>query len=373
MRDGNHGCQRTVFKLLYLRHLAVQNVKAIFLRSKGRKQMENIKGKIGIVTIQSFNFGNRLQNYALQQVLVSLGYEVETIQRKYYSNTQVSIIKMIFQKFFHSKGEKFRQFDKLIHASALSASSDSISPYAKNNYDFFVAGSDQLWNPTYDFVGSVDFLAFADNEQKIAYAASFGVSQLPEQVKEQYAQYLNGFQHVSFREKAGQEIYKELTGKDAPVVLDPTMLLTVADWRKAEKKVRMNCTDYVLVYSLSKRSDSFQKKIEELSVDYKIVDIRKKRKNGHEWEIGPSEFIYLIDHAAMVLTDSFHATAFSILFHKPFIIFDRDDIDGSTRIDTLLQLLHLNKQNQKYENLDKWLNQMRQESFQYLDKALCSN
>lgn len=335
--------------------------------------MENSKGKIGIVTIQSFNFGNRLQNYALQQALASLGYEVETIQRKYYPNTQAGVVKTVLQKLFHSKGEKFRAFDKKIYASAFFASANRISSDAKKYYDFFIAGSDQLWNPTYDFIGSVDFLAFADKEQKIAYAASFGVSQLPEQVKVQYTQYLNGFSHVSFREQAGQKIYKELTGKDAPVVLDPTMLLTAADWRRVEKKVHVHCTDYVLVYSLGERSSNFREKIEQLSADHKIVDVRQRQKNGHEWAIGPSEFVYLIDHAAAVLTDSFHATVFSILFHKPFIVFDRDDIDGSTRIDTLLHLLHLNKQDQKYEHVDKQLNQIRQESFQYLNRALRGN
>ncbi len=332
--------------------------------------VRNSKKKIGIITIQSFNFGNRLQNYALQQVLKSMGFRVETIQRKYNDQSKISPIKRFIQNIMQTKAAKFRAFDKLIYKSKFVCSANIVPEGMSCFYEFFVAGSDQIWNPIYKFTGSVDFLCFADINQKIAYAASFGVSSLPNEIKKTYIEYLKDFKQISFREYSGVKIYKELMGRDADVVLDPTMLLTAQEWRKVEKRVNVKSSNYVLIYSLGKRSDEFQSKINELSSKYEMIDIRKKLKNGHEWAIGPSEFLYLIDNATLILTDSFHGTVFSIIFRRQFIVFKRVGMDGESRIETLLSLLKLNRLNQNYFEMDSRLNELRVSSKRFLQNSL---
>ena len=300
--------------------------------------------KIGIVTIESFNLGNRLQNYALQEILKNMGFQVETIRR---SSEEENILKRIMQEVLQTKRAKFRAFDKLINKSKWFATKDEAPKEMCNEYDYFIAGSDQVWNPYYDFVGKTNFLEFAKHEQKIAYAASFGVSELPEEAKKRYKDWLDDFKNIAVRENAGADIIEDLINKDVSVVLDPTLMLNAENWRSLEKKPKnVPKTKYILVYSVEGMSENMKEVIEEKKKTYEVVDIRQKLKNGHEWAVGPAEFLYLVDHASELYTDSFHGTVFSILFHTKFRIFERDGINMNSRIETLLEKTGL-KEEQK--------------------------
>lgn len=331
---------------------------------------KNTKKRIGIVSIQSFNLGNRLQNFALQRTLEKMGYEVNTIRREDYSNNHISLMKRLAQNVLGSKGAKFRGFDRKIHMSPFLASANTIPAQAKDAYDFFVAGSDQIWNPSYDFTGDVDFLRFADKQQRIAYAASFGVTEIPDECKEKYKKYLMGFKAVSFREASGAKVYKELTGRDACIVLDPTMLLSASEWRSIERKPAISASDYVLVYALGDKTNDFQRKIDELALSHKVIDVGKKMRNGHEQPIGPSEFLYLVDHASIVLTNSFHGTVFSILFNRQFISFTRGDVRDDTRISDLLDAFDLQREGQNYTNTGVILQRLREQSIDFIMTSL---
>lgn len=131
--------------------------------------------KVAIITIESMNFGNRLQNYALQQVLKSQNCSVKTLHRKPKISGCKANLKRCVQSILQTKAAKFRQFDSNIDFSNIVIDRDNYPQDLSNQFDYFISGSDQVWNPHYNFVGTSDLLAFAKPEQRISYAASFGV------------------------------------------------------------------------------------------------------------------------------------------------------------------------------------------------------
>lgn len=337
---------------------------------------------VAIVTIESPNYGNRLQNYALQETLSALGYRAETLRRQVPDRSPAYFARKVVQSLLSTKGKKFRDFDKKIRKSRYCAGADHAPDALGSSYRFFIAGSDQIWNPHYDFVGAVDFLTFAPAQKRIAYAASFGVSGLPDDVKTKYAEYLSGFRAVSVRETSGADIIRALTGKESEVVLDPTLMLTKEKWHETERKPRaVPDGKYVLVYALGEKNEQFSKAVRESEAT--VIDVQRIMPDGREWAVGPMEFLWLIDHAEMVLTDSFHCTAFSVLFHTRFQVFDRPGISMNARIITLLRNLGMpedmdpmNTGDQllfDFDAADRELERLRNRSFRYLKEALRSN
>lgn len=339
--------------------------------------------KVGIVTIVSLNFGNRLQNYALQRVLESLGCTVYTFRRtqlfkgiKYYT-------KVVVQTLLQTKGAKFRKFDKNICFSDIVLGRDKFPGNIAQKYDYFIAGSDQIWNPYYNFVaGKCDFLEFAHNRQKISYAASFGVEEVPIEKRVEFKRALETFKTLSVREIQGVNIIHELTGRQAKLVLDPTLLLSNKEWQMIEKKSRFRPNgEYILVYMLGSKHERYYKMIDNAEVKCQILDVRLKQKNGKELPIGPAEFIYLIRNAEAVVTDSFHATVFSIIFHKKFVAFNRSGLNMRSRIESLARILemdsYLNQQGDlecmsqiDYDHIDSLLAREKQKSIDFLKQAL---
>lgn len=339
--------------------------------------------KVAIVTIESFNYGNRLQNYALQEVLKSMGYVVRTVHRIYEPKTVKIYVKRMVQNVLQTKAAKFRKFDKKIEFSNVVLKRDEYPIGLEDRFNYFIVGSDQVWNPHYDFVaGKCDFLTFARNNQKISYAASFGVNEIPYERKFEFAEYLKNFKAISVREKQGARIVEELVKRNAAVVLDPTLLLNENEWKQVEKKpVCSPKKEYVFVYALGDKTDRFEEKIKQLKEKYEIFDVRSVQKNGKELPIGPSEFLYLIRNAEEVLTDSFHATVFSIIFHKKFVTFNRPGLNMNSRIESLAELTgaknrltecgDLNCETEiNYVNVDRILEKERRKSFDFLKDAL---
>lgn len=339
--------------------------------------------KIAIVTIVTVNFGNRLQNYALQNVLEKMHYSVYTLRRCDEKKEVKDYIKSIAQTVLHTKGLKFKRFNNNIHFAEDIVTRDECPQDLADRYDYFISGSDQVWNPHYDFVaGKCDFLAFAKNNQKVSYAASFGVNEIPDERKKEFTENLKTFKAISVREKQGAKIVKDLTDREATVVLDPTLLLDENEWRMVEKKSRC-CPkrQYVFVYALGDKNDRFKKKIKQLSEKYEIFDVRLIQKNGKELPVGPSEFLYLLRNAEIILTDSFHATVFSIIFHKRFITFNRSGLNMNSRIESLAELIgEKNRINQygdlvceteiDYKNVGVAIEKEKEKSLAFLAKAL---
>lgn len=338
--------------------------------------------KIGLVTIIDYqNYGNRLQNYAAQEVLKKLNFEVTTIlnvqetvnisenaKLSYLQKIKMTNISKIKKKiislFNRSKREEamnkkiqnFKKFsDQYINESDFIISSNSIPDNLNNKFDYFIVGSDQVWNPHYRFGSEIDFLTFADKKKRVSYAASFGVSEIPGKFIKNYSKWLNDMESLSVREDAGASIIKDLTGKDIPVLVDPTLMLDAEEWLTISKisdiKPQKN---FILTYVLGEKTKELKKFIKNISKENNLEVINiADFDNLKYYDLDPSEFIDLISTCSLVITDSFHGTVFSLLFNKPFIVYNRvdSDVKMNSRINTLLSKFAL--ENRTWNSIDK--------------------
>lgn len=373
--------------------------------------MKNMK--IGILTLNTHNnYGNRLQNYALKKVLLKYADVVDTIwfeknncllSKKIWNAK--NIIKYILNwKDIRSYLNKYYISD-CIREYNIKTFSDEYIPIKydfcikkslNEEYDYFIIGSDQVWNPNlwgYSNNEKDFFLNFADSNKRIAYAASFGIEKVPSNKEDLFKNGLNNMKAISVREQEGAKIVKELINKDVPVVIDPTMLLTQDEWHNMAKKPNWyNGEKYILTYFLGK---SFKYKnlnniILKLSKEkgwkvYNLLD----RDSFDMYVSTVEEFIYLIEHAELICADSFHATVFSILMKRPFLVVNcnnNEKNDMSSRIYTLLSLFKLNDRfltiendrnlsvedifKMDYSKIDEILNIERKKAIAYIKTSL---
>jgi len=270
-------------------------------------------------------------------------------------------------------------------------STKKITVFSKlNKYSYIIVGSDQVWNPKFNRLREVDLLNNVDNNKRISYAASFGVSNIDDKSKEKVKKEISKFKAISVREDRGKEIIEELTDrKDVEVLIDPTMLLTYEEWDKVSKKPKqldkLNGKKYILNYFLGKLSNERMKEIERVAKENNCEIINILDKKNPFYECGPSEFLYLEKHAFLICTDSFHSSVFAILYGRPFIVFDREQegvASMNSRLDTLINKFKLknrryNDKNITKENLNhdyteayKILEKEREKSKKFLMKAL---
>ena len=302
-------------------------------------------GKIAIYTIISMNYGNRLQNYALSKVLGNLGYEVETIRRYPVKHKHLKTLKNIIRSFIiKDKFTNFFLFDRRIKWSDCFVNQKDYSRNIEQYYDAFIIGSDQIWNLTFDFINENAFLPFVKEKRKISYAASFGVDSFDEMLCKQ-AKALNDIASISVREEAGATIAEQITGRSPEVLVDPTMLLTREEWLEIAQKPISGFPDtsYIVLYFLGNISKKRNAMIQSIAQKLGLRICSIFGEQATLTNCGPSEFVYLISHASLVLTDSFHACVFSILFQKPFAVFNRESNDAkmNSRIITLLRRFNL--------------------------------
>lgn len=357
--------------------------------------------KVCIVTIcNGSNFGNRLQNYALQETIrrAIAGAEVVTARnicgeigksllknRILFALIQSGPVTSLVFKFVNRpkirKKMMFLRFNRrYITWSKRYIDRDYVPENFENEYDYFVAGSDQIWNPYMPFNSSVEFLCFAPPEKRIAYAASFGISEPTDEQQELINERLKGFKNISVREVSGLQILEKAGIHQGKVTLDPTMLLTAGEWEKIEERPRFELQEanYALLYILDENNTEARKYIDDISREngWKVVDIADQSNTAY-YGIGPAEFVYLIHHAAYICTDSFHATVFSILFHKRFRVFTRWNMNG--RISTLLNMLdekYIHPEGNYYESrleygkTDEKLELERRRSIEFLKEKL---
>ena len=226
--------------------------------------------RVGIVTINDdTNYGNRLQNFALQEVVRSLGWEPETLANRPPAWDRALLAPRIMHDIRHDFPGFARRAGPIgptatgappgaalpgAAASRRSAGSPARTStrhriasrrcprtYWADRYTSAIVGSDQVWNPTYRRAQGIDFLDFVGESHRIAYAASFGVEQVPGFLRSRYRAWLQGIPHLSVRESAGRRIVADLTGRDARVVLDPTLLVDRAVW---DRLIAERATDH---------------------------------------------------------------------------------------------------------------------------------
>lgn len=369
--------------------------------------------RIGIVTFTFWtNYGCLLQAYALQTALIRMGHEVEHLQLPVEFPTLHARWKMPMvyckraaRKFFC--GERnipiFMHPHKWIRINTDAFITSHIHPRYLNEkewteglsdeYDAIIFGSDQIWRPIYAYPIEKYFGSFLGNSniKRVSYAASFGTED-NEYSKEQLSlcrNLLSKFNAVSVRENSAVTICKERFGVDAKHVLDPTMLLTHEDYKcifKQAKTPRSAGTLAVYVLDENQQIDDFIKK-QSLQQELTPFRINSKVENYNaklsERQQPPVELWLRAFHdAKFVITDSFHACVFSILFHKPFICIGNKK-RGMSRFhslfsdfslcDRLVDINDIGKYEEKeidWGGVDRVLAQKREEAYRFLSQAL---
>ena len=237
-------------------------------------------------------------------------------------------------------------------------------------------------------------MRFAENKTRIAYAPSIGLSEMPKEYVESFISYVNDFDYVSVREKQGAKIIMDLCGREAKVVLDPTLLIGRDFWLSLlKRKYKKPFKKYIFCYIFSneQRHSDYLKKIQkETGLPIVYVNVSNLSYDGLNAQnkefVDPLGFLQLIKNAEFVVTDSFHGTAFSLLFNKDFYVFKRgrsdEKINMFSRIESILSVAGLEdrivsldepfklKEHIDYVAVDEKLDQLRNSSLHYLRNAL---
>lgn len=386
------------------------------------------KNKVGIITLYhgNYNFGGLLQAYALPVALEKyLGIPAEQIDYVIMSEEEkktkdvISLEKIIY-KFgivffnkletnnFNRRKKVFEQFMKDIPHSKRRYEYDSI-PESLKIYKKYICGGDQIWSDYQQtkWFRNKDLRVFTlqfvpEQVKKISYAPSMAVLDLTNEFKKEFSIGINRFDAISVREKKSLSVLRQMTDKAITVVVDPVLLLKENDWLKVMKYSEKR-KKYILCYLLGD-SMAQRKAVKNFAriLDCKIIIFPHVLQNAvrksdlffgdiRDYSSGPREFLGLIKNAEFVITDSFHACVFSMIFKTPFVVFERNKIgekgNMNSRIYDFLEEYHLERQLVTAEELmnmneipkvdftyahEHW-KKRREESLEYLENALKDN
>ena len=359
---------------------------------------------VSLTNYEHYNYGNTLQCYAANKLLEARGLTVDTlcvepIARIHLRNQCVRIFHKLSNNYFSAdpaywklmrvRNRRFQKFEQA-HFSMRYVRKLASLAY---EYDYYVVGSDQVWNAYwYDndpLYKDAFLLTFAKQGKKVCMMPSFGADDIPEKWKPWFQRYLPDFPMISVREEQGVKIVSDLTGQDARVLLDPTLVLEPSEWEAIVRKPEWKELEepYILTYFLGNKPMEAEKQLSALREEsgMAVYELDKKSQDS-VFEAGPGEFLYLFSHAALVLTNSFHACVFSYIFHKPFLVYERQGM--MSRIDTLLALLGKEERLQRnnpeaaegkmnidpfvcdYRDADERVKAERRKAQEFLDEAL---
>lgn len=335
--------------------------------------------KCGVITLFGINnYGNRLQNFAVEQLLLELGFDEATtyniiVKENYILEKDKGIkrvikqllptriislydivIEMLGDKLVAKRNRMFRKFNdnninvKKIYVKNMEQLNNV--PELQSN-DFFVVGSDQVWNPRLGVINPQYFLQFVPTKKRVAISASVGIEKIDEPYIEKFKAGVLGMNYISVREESAKTLINEMTKREADVFLDPTFLIDRNKWinimKKPEKKLPDN---YILCLFLNKEPEESIAECKKITG--KEIIYMNNVSASDFYDLGPSEFLYMVQNADMVLTDSFHVTVFSILFHKQFYVYHRKHSNPEymfTRLRTLLGKFELTDRVQSRE------------------------
>lgn len=339
-----------------------------------------MKMRIGVLSpfYQNYNYGGKLQALAMIRVLEQQGYAAKQICYRqpslrgrngpsdrivrlvHSSDYRRAVLQKLLAKCLPGTDENLEQrrgafdrYDSFIpHTDRVYSDRDIVETTA--DFDVFLSGSDQVWNP--NLFKRAYFLDFVpDGKYKMSYAASIAGT-LNEEWQSYFRQQLAGFDAISLREKQGRQILEEIfPGREIACSLDPTLLLGADEWGKAASKPivdepYMFC--YFLGYSAAQRSLARSvarvKGLTLITLPHLLGTAGRcypcdiSFGDRRLYDVQPDQFIALIQHADCILTDSFHATVLSLLFQKPFVAFDRTGAtDHGSRVGELLEMCRM--------------------------------
>lgn len=357
--------------------------------------------KIGVITFHcSYNYGSALQAFALKSLLRENGYKVNIINfiykkdfeqyrlfrtKLYYKNPKAFISDILFYNKNKIRKDNFELFaKKYFNLTKKKYYNYKDIKELNSEFDIFICGSDQIWN--LDCTQGVEpayFLKFVNKDKlKIAYAPSLAHVKFAKNYDEDLKKAINDLDYISVREESTLPLIQPLTEKKVSVVLDPTLLLDQKDYELIIDQNK-NESEYIFVYMLE-YSVELVKYCNEFSSKkgIKVIYIANNKFSGIKGEnafgIGPDKFLKYIKEAKYVITNSFHATVFSIIFNKKFVTFTTKR--SSSRMVDLLDKLGIPEciynenfnidKDIDYDMVQKNLIDMRKTSLEYLSKAL---
>ena len=296
---------------------------------------------VGIVSLCGyFNFGNKLQNYALQKVLVQLGHRPVNIYRlpckpsPYFSTVLSNVIHHTSTSTYAKRMHRIFSASKKYERMTFHYADNLESAKQLNSLKCIIYGSDQIWNPLW---GQSDFwfmLGMFPSEtirvKKFSYAASIANLSVDDSAARYFAKALPSFSSISVREKSSKDFLSRL-GFKSEVHLDPVFLLDRSDWDRAIKRYARahRPSHYVLSYLIESKNTANPRP------DLPIINLLDEQDK--HYVINQFDFVALVRDADLVVTDSFHAFAFSLIFGKKVVILKRDEVNGmQTRIQSML-------------------------------------
>lgn len=321
--------------------------------------------KIGLLTFHTAaNFGAVLQAYALQKFLVEHDFDAEYIDYQNHQRRMVydmpykvkvcmkkkkyaeAIAYALGMPLMNKRKKKFVKFNEDYLQISNRAYYDIKELEAVNGlYDKFIVGSDQVWNPGNNGKDVAYLLSFVKDKSKtISYSSSFGIVKIPDFIKEDYVRCLSQIQHISTREQTGVKIIKDLTGRDAELVLDPVFLLTKEQWRKL---IGNSIVKEPFLFSYTNRKNQLDDFLEATGYDINSLKHHKLSRFTNvrdfvnpsvkvKYDMSPTEFLSNINGAQLVLSASFHCISLSIILNRPFVCFLTGDEGKDERLKTLL-------------------------------------
>ncbi len=385
---------------------------------------------VGIVSCYFINnYGSVIQAYATQKMLDELGIKNETINvsgflkqitKKQYFYILKSglksdmlrdrmgkiknllyrkIVKNEYTRGVRKREQAMRDFTKqYINKSVTCAGFPELTNYCQEHYDTVLIGSDQLWLPANIAADYYTLNFVPESVKKVAYATSFGVSSLPDDIKSQASSFLSKIDCISVREEAGKKIIQSLINRDVEVVCDPTLLFNGEQWMDIQDIEPIVKDDYIFCYFIgsSVKHRDFVKRLKQKK-GYKIVALThvdhymecdENYADEAPYDVSPGQFLNLIRNAKYVCTDSFHCTVFSLLYNKIFFDFKRYTNESkqstNSRLETLLGVVDLKNRmfsgdeeveellqmDIDFERVNNKLVAYRNQSKEYLIKAL---
>lgn len=370
-----------------------------------------MKSKSILVTVFSgFNYGSSLQALASKMIICQSGLDCELVKLKSIIKGRDIRLKKLMVIFFRSifllKSSSLKTYQKSYSKKLVEGSQSmfyhftdsylcpkelSWSQLKKNgkNVSACFSGSDQIWNSSTLYVDPLYYLRFVSSNKRIALSPSFGRDFIAHYNRKKIAKWINEYSFLSVREDSGVKLIKELTGKDAEHLLDPTLIIKAEQWIKIFD-IKTQKSKYILAYFLDEPSTLAKKYLHELKqlLNCKVIAIPYEFQNMNYCDdviaAGPKEFVDLVANAQIVCTDSFHGTAFSINMHIPFFTFERDYGTAnkqSERVISILRKTNLLNRYQPQLKVDLWnnidfdqsesiLNIERQKAYSYVDKAI---
>ena len=378
--------------------------------------------KVGLCICYNVNnYGSALQCFATVYAVKRLGIEGEIIRYKkdkvFFFKSLLRIFnpymiegkyKRVLSKLNRLLRKSYRDYKSARDSKFAEFRSERFEPIFSNirygyaalcesskGYSCVLSGSDQLWLPSGLSTNFYNLKFVNDEVRRISYASSFGTSSISWYQISRTTDYLNRIHCISVRENSGKKIVEDLTGRNVPVVVDPTLLLSKEEWEEQIPSNNIIGKPYLFAYLLGKNKEH-RRLVEDVAkkLNLQIVSI----PHCDHYNVadvgfgdihpisGPKEFVNLVRFADYVCTDSFHGSIFSVLHKKKFVVFERysknSSVSTNTRIDSLLKNLNLEERRFKqnlfdeltapidYTMVERRIQDMRKASMDYLRNSL---